>query len=94
MSIFQQTVLAAETHLAEGLALELVRAEKVQKSLMDLEGIRKLTESRMEGQAMSPLKALIGKAASRCLLMCMGRKFNLTKISLYLYVLALLNNLM
>jgi hypothetical protein len=56
--MFQQTVLAAETHLAEGLALELLRAEKVQKSLMDLEGIRKLTESRMEGQAIVTFKRI------------------------------------
>jgi hypothetical protein len=59
--MFQQTVLAAETHLAEGLALKLRRAGKVQKSLMDLEGIRRLTESKMEGQAMLPLNALIRK---------------------------------
>jgi len=44
MSVFQQTVLAAETHLAEGLALKLRCTEKVEKSLMDLEGMRKLTE--------------------------------------------------
>jgi hypothetical protein len=69
MSMFQQTVLAAETHLAEGLALKLSRAEKVEKSLMDLEGMRKSTESKMEGQVMLPLKALIRKTASRCLLL-------------------------
>jgi hypothetical protein len=94
MSIFQQTVLAAETHLAEGLALKLRRTEKVEKSLMDLEGIRKLTESKMEGQAMLPLNALIRKTASRCLLLkWRGRKFNLAKMSSYLYVLALLKKL-
>jgi hypothetical protein len=49
--------IAAETHLAEGLALKLRRAEKVEKSLMDLEGMRKLTESKMEGQAMLPQDA-------------------------------------
>jgi hypothetical protein len=47
--MFQQTVLAAETHLAEGVALKLRRAEKVEKFLVDLEGMRKLTESKMEG---------------------------------------------
>jgi hypothetical protein len=36
MSVFQQTVLAAETHLAEGLALKLRRAGKVEKSLIDI----------------------------------------------------------
>jgi hypothetical protein len=51
-STFQQTVLVAETHLAEGLPLKLRRVEKVETSLMDLEGMSKLTESKMEGQAM------------------------------------------
>jgi hypothetical protein len=64
MSKFQQTVLAAETHLAEGLALKLRRADKVEKSLMDLEGMCKLTESKMEGQSLLHLNALIGKTAS------------------------------
>jgi hypothetical protein len=44
MSMFQQTVLAAETRLAKGLALKLRWTEKVEKSLMDLEGMRKRTE--------------------------------------------------
>jgi hypothetical protein len=65
MSMFQQTVLAAGTHLAEGLALKLRRTEKVEKSLMNLEGMRKPTESKMEGQAMLPLRALIKKTSSR-----------------------------
>jgi hypothetical protein len=52
MSVFQHTVLVAETHLAEGLALKLRRVEKVETSLMDLEGMSKLTESKMEEQAM------------------------------------------
>jgi hypothetical protein len=51
--------------------------------LMDLEGMRKLTESKMEGQAMLPLKTLIRKTASRCLLTWRGRKFNLAKMSSY-----------
>jgi hypothetical protein len=61
---------------------------------MDLEGIRKLTESKMKGQAMLPLNALIKKkTASRCLLLkWRGRKFKLSKMSSYLYVLALLKN--
>jgi hypothetical protein len=88
-------VLAAETRLAEGLALKLRRAGKVQKSLMVLEGMCKLTESKMEGQAMLPLEALIRKTASRCLLLtCRGRKFNVTRMSSCLYALALLKNLM
>jgi hypothetical protein len=49
----------------------------------------------MEGQVMLPLKELIRKTASRCLLLTWrGRKFNLTRISSYLDVLALLKNLM
>jgi hypothetical protein len=50
MSRFQQTVLTAVTHLAEGLALKLRWTEKVEKSVMDLEGMSKLTESKMKGQ--------------------------------------------
>jgi hypothetical protein len=60
---------------------------------MDLEGIRKPTESKMEGQAMLPLNALLTKKTSRCLLlMWRGRKLNPAKMSSYLYVLALLKN--
>jgi hypothetical protein len=36
---------------------------------MDLDGMHKLSESKMEGQAMLHLKALIRKTASRCLLL-------------------------
>jgi hypothetical protein len=61
---------------------------------MDLEGMSKPKESKMEGQAMLPLRALISKTASRCLLITWrGRKFNLAKMPLYLDVLALLKNL-
>jgi hypothetical protein len=56
---------------------------------MDLEGMRKLTESKMEGQSMLPLKALMRKTASRCLLLTWReRKFNLP----YLKALAMLKN--
>jgi hypothetical protein len=52
---------------------------------MDLEGTRKLTEYKMEGQVMLPLKALIRKTVSRCLLLTWrGRTFNLSKTSSYL----------
>jgi hypothetical protein len=57
-------VLTAETHLAEGMVLKLRWTEKVEKSLMDLEGLRKPTESKMEGQVILSLKALITKTAS------------------------------
>jgi hypothetical protein len=61
---------------------------------MDLEGKCKTTESKMEGQATLPLRALIGKTASRCLLLTWrGRKFNLAKMSSCLDILALLKNL-
>jgi hypothetical protein len=61
---------------------------------MDLEGMRKLTESNVEGQAVLQLKALIRKTASRCLLLTSrGRKFNLSKMSSYLKVFVLLKNL-
>jgi hypothetical protein len=43
MSVFQHTVLAAETRLAGGLALKLRWTEKVDKSPMDLEEMRKPT---------------------------------------------------
>jgi hypothetical protein len=60
---------------------------------MDLEGKRKPTESKMEGQAMLHLNALMRKTASRCLLLTWrGRKFNMSKMSSYLYVFALLKN--
>jgi hypothetical protein len=55
---------------------------------MDLEGMSKPTESKMEGQAMLPLKELIRKTASICLLLTWrGRKFNLPKMSSYFTVL-------
>jgi hypothetical protein len=64
--------------------------------MMDLEGMRKLTESKMEGQSILHLKALIRRTASRCLLlMWRGRRFNLSRMSSYLQVdvLALLKKL-
>jgi uncharacterized membrane protein len=50
-----------QKHILQRLALKLQRAQKVEKSLMDLQRIRKLTESKMEGQVMLPLYALIRK---------------------------------
>jgi hypothetical protein len=76
-----------------GTGLKVTKNRKSRESLMDLEGIRKLTESKMEGQAMLPLNALMRKTASRCLLLAWrGSKFNLSKMSSYLKVPALLNN--
>jgi hypothetical protein len=68
----------------------------MEKSLTDLEGMRKITESKMEGQSILHLKALIRKTASRCLLlMWRGRRFNPVRMFSYLQVdvLALLKNL-
>jgi hypothetical protein len=51
---------------------------------MDLEEMSKLTETIMDWQALFPLKALMRKAALRCLLlMWTERKFNPTKMSSY-----------
>jgi hypothetical protein len=38
----QETVQAAETHLAEGMASELLTGKKAEKSLMELDEMRKL----------------------------------------------------
>jgi hypothetical protein len=42
MSMFQQTVLAAQTHLSEGLALKVQSTEKVGKSLTDIDEMHKV----------------------------------------------------
>jgi hypothetical protein len=46
-----------------GTGLKVTMNRKVEKSLVDLEGMRKPSESKMEGQVMLPLKALIRKTA-------------------------------
>jgi hypothetical protein len=56
MSMLLQTALAAETHLAEGLALKLRCTVKVEKSLTDLVGMRRLTVSKTDEQLILPLK--------------------------------------
>jgi hypothetical protein len=71
-----------------------VTMNRKSREVLDLEGMRKPTESKMEGQVMLPLKALIRKTASRCLLLTWrGRKFNLPQMSSCLDVLVLLKNL-
>jgi hypothetical protein len=52
-----------------GTGLKVTMNRKMEKSMKDLEGMRKLTESKMEGQSILHLKALIRKTASRCLLL-------------------------
>jgi hypothetical protein len=52
-----------------GTGLKVMMNRKVKKSLMDLERMHKTNGSKMEGQVMLPLKALIRKTASRCLLL-------------------------
>jgi hypothetical protein len=64
MSISLHIALAAE-----GLTLKLWLATKVEKSLILLEGIRKLTVSNMEEQLILFLNALIRKRAPRCFLL-------------------------
>jgi hypothetical protein len=66
MSISLQIKLAAETHLTDGLTVKVLLTTKVEKSLILLEGIRKLTVSNMEKQLILFLKTLIRKRASRC----------------------------
>jgi hypothetical protein len=51
-----QTALAAETHLAEGLTLKLRCTVKVEQSLTDLVGMRKLTASKTDKQLILPSK--------------------------------------
>jgi hypothetical protein len=80
-----QTALAAETQLAEGITLKLRCTVKVEQFLIDLVGMRRLTVSKTDEQLILPLKILIRKRASRCLLLKWSvKKFNLTKMSSYL----------
>jgi hypothetical protein len=80
-----QTALTAEIHLSEGLTLKLRCTVKVRQSLIDLVGMRRLTVSKTDEQLILPLKTLIRKRASRCLLLKWSvKKFNPTKMSSYL----------
>jgi hypothetical protein len=80
-----QTALAAETHLAEGLTLKLRCTVKVELSLIDLVGMRRLTVSKTDEQLILPLKTFIRLSASRYLLLKWSvKKFNLTKMFSYL----------
>jgi hypothetical protein len=80
-----QTALAAETHLAEGLTLKLRCRVKVEKSLTDLVGMRRLTVSKTDEQLILPLKTLIRKRTSGFRLLKWSVKiYNLTKMSSYL----------
>jgi hypothetical protein len=54
MSMHLQTALAAETHLAEGLTLKLRCTVKVEKSVTDLVGMRRLTVSKTDEQLILP----------------------------------------
>jgi hypothetical protein len=69
MSISLHIALAAETHLTDGLTLKLWFTKKVEKSLILLEGTRKLTVSNMEEQQILFINTLIRKIASRCFLL-------------------------
>jgi hypothetical protein len=54
--MFLQTTLAAETSF-RGTGLKISTKGKKYSTLIDLEGMRKVTELRMEGQAIFSLKA-------------------------------------
>jgi hypothetical protein len=54
--MFLQTALAAETHLAEGLTLKLPCTLKVEQSLTEIVGMRRVTVSKTDEQLIFPLK--------------------------------------
>jgi hypothetical protein len=58
MSVFLLTTLAAEMHVAEEMVLKLRYTEKVEFSLVEVEGLRKVTDLSMEWQAMFPLNVI------------------------------------
>jgi hypothetical protein len=66
MSVSLQITLAADTQPADELTFKLWLTTKVEKSLILLVGIRKLTVSNMEEQLILFLNTLIRKRASRC----------------------------
>jgi hypothetical protein len=66
MSVSLQIALAAETHLADGLTLKLWLTTKVERSVIIVVDIRKLTVSNMEEQLILFVNTLIGERASRC----------------------------
>jgi hypothetical protein len=66
MSKYLQTLLAAMTHLAEGLCFNALLTLNVDNSLIRLVGTRIPTVSKMEGQFILPLKTFIRNKASRC----------------------------
>jgi hypothetical protein len=59
MSLSLQVAFSAETHVAGGLTLKLLLTTKVEKSLIFLGDIRKLTVSNMEEQIILFLNTLI-----------------------------------
>jgi hypothetical protein len=56
MSMLLQTAFSAETHLAAGLTLKIRFTVKVELSLIDLLGMCRLTESRVNEQQILTLK--------------------------------------
>jgi hypothetical protein len=69
MSITLHITLAAETHLSDGLTLKLWLTTKVEKSVILLEGMRKLTVSNKEEQLILFINTLLRKRASRYFLL-------------------------
>jgi hypothetical protein len=66
MSRDLQTLLAAITHLVEGLSLEIFFTLKVEKSLIFFSGIYRPTVSIIEHKLILFLKTLTRNKASRC----------------------------
>jgi hypothetical protein len=66
MPISLQITLAAETHLVDELTLKLLLTTKVEKSVILLKGIRKITVPNMVEQLIIFLNTSIRKRASRC----------------------------
>jgi hypothetical protein len=69
MSRDLQTLLAAITHLVEGLSLETFFTLKVENSLICFAGIYRPTVSIIEQQLIFFLKTLTRNKASRCCLL-------------------------
>jgi hypothetical protein len=54
-------------HLTEGLDLNALLTLKMEKSLLNLEGARRLAVSKIDWQSILLLKTLMRNKASRCL---------------------------
>jgi hypothetical protein len=92
MSVFQQTLGSRNTS-CRGTGLKVTTSRR---SRVVPDGLRKnaQNESNRKGQAILPLKILMRKTASRCLLHTWSRrKFKISLIPSYLKLIAPLKNL-